>query len=33
MRVDLYALITDKKTVPAETYKKLELIVGKYFSK
>ena len=26
------ALITDKKTVPAETYKKLELIVGKYFS-
>lgn len=28
-----YALITDRKTVPAETYKKLELIVGKYFSK
>ena len=26
------ALITDKKTVPAETYKKLELIVGKYFA-
>jgi 5'-methylthioadenosine phosphorylase len=26
------ALITDKKTVPAETYKKLELIVGKYLS-
>lgn len=26
------ALITDKKAVPAETYKKLELIVGKYFS-
>ncbi len=27
-----YALITDKKTVPAETYRKLELIVGKYFT-
>jgi 5'-methylthioadenosine phosphorylase len=26
------ALITDKKTVPPDTYKKLELIVGKYFS-
>ncbi len=26
------ALMTDKKTVPAETYKKLELIVGKYFA-
>lgn len=26
------ALITDKKSVPAETYKKLELIVGKYFA-
>lgn len=28
-----YALITDRKAVPAETYNKLELIVGKYFSK
>ncbi len=27
-----HALITDKKTVPAETYRKLELIVGKYFA-
>lgn len=27
-----HALITDKKTVPAETLKKLELIVGKYFA-
>lgn len=27
-----HALITDKKTVPAETLKKLEPIVGKYFS-
>lgn len=27
-----FALITDKKTVPAETYQKLELIVGKYFA-
>lgn len=26
------ALITDNKTVPAETFKKLELIVGKYFA-
>lgn len=27
-----HALITDKKTVPAETFRKLELIVGKYFA-
>jgi 5'-methylthioadenosine phosphorylase len=27
------ALITDKSKVPAETYQKLELIVGKYFAK
>jgi 5'-methylthioadenosine phosphorylase len=27
-----HALITDKKAVPAETLKKLELIVGKYFA-
>jgi 5'-methylthioadenosine phosphorylase len=26
------ALITDRTTVPSETYKKLELIVGKYFA-
>jgi 5'-methylthioadenosine phosphorylase len=28
-----YALITDRTTVPDATYRKLELIVGKYFSK
>jgi 5'-methylthioadenosine phosphorylase len=28
-----YALITDRATVPDATYRKLELIVGKYFSK
>ncbi len=27
-----HALITDKKTVPPETFRKLELIVGKYFA-
>jgi 5'-methylthioadenosine phosphorylase len=27
-----HALITDKKTVPPETLKKLELLVGKYFA-
>jgi 5'-methylthioadenosine phosphorylase len=27
-----FALMTDKKLVPPETYKKLELIVGKYFA-
>ena len=27
-----FALITDKKTVPAETFRKLEPIVGKYFA-
>ncbi len=27
-----FALITDKKSVPPETFKKLELIVGKYFT-
>jgi len=27
-----HALITDRKAVPAETLRKLELIVGKYFA-
>jgi 5'-methylthioadenosine phosphorylase len=28
-----HALITDRSTVPQETFRKLELLVGKYFSK